>query len=102
MRHDAAIVGPQKAQHAARMLVEEVEIGRIGGEQRGLTLERCAYGLETVELPGQRDTALLEFDACLETVAMLQRLNDEIAREPRAEKQHKCLPGLEPASIMIM
>ncbi len=97
---NAALVGTQEAKHTPRVFVEKVEIGWIGAETCRLALEGCTGSLETIQFLAQRDTSLQEPGSRLDAVPILQRLMDKEAQEPRAEKQHHRLPGVERSTIM--
>jgi hypothetical protein len=59
-REDTLVALAQEPQDAPGMLIQQVEIGRLRRQTRGIALKDGAHGLETLELLAQRDTALKE------------------------------------------
>ena len=57
MRHDA-VFGVGKTQDLAGDLLDDVGIGKVGREQRHITLELGAHGLEALDLELQQGGAL--------------------------------------------
>lgn len=69
-----------KAQNLAGDLFNEIGIGKVGTQERHITLELGAHGLEALELELESAFALEQSFSSLETVAAFQGVMGEICR----------------------
>jgi hypothetical protein len=77
-----------EAQHVARVLFDEIGVGRLGGEQRHVALEPGAHGLEPSDLELQPCRAGDQSGSGLEAVSAIKCMIGERAGESEAGKHN--------------